>query len=128
MPLRSKEGNPFPFLFKKLRILDIYCLIWAVPPLQVPPAQGCYPESEGIFQAPSSLWEPGSVMNKLIFANLLHRPLRSLISVFAVAIEVVMILSIVAIFMGMLNDQKQRTNGIGAELVVSPRSEEHTSE
>jgi putative ABC transport system permease protein len=43
-------------------------------------------------------------MNKLIFANLLHRPLRSIISVFAVAIEVVMILSIVAIFMGMLND------------------------
>jgi putative ABC transport system permease protein len=59
-------------------------------------------------------------MNKLIFANLLHRPVRSLISVLAVAIEVVMILSIVAIFMGMLDDQKQRTNGIGADLVVSP--------
>src|SRR5579862_3888193 len=59
-------------------------------------------------------------MNKLVFANLLHRPLRSIISVLAVAIEVVMILSIVAIFMGMLNDQKQRTNGIGADLVVSP--------
>jgi putative ABC transport system permease protein len=62
----------------------------------------------------------GSGMNKLIFANLIHRPLRSVISVLAVAIEVVMILSIVAIFMGMLNDQKQRTNGIGADLVVSP--------
>jgi putative ABC transport system permease protein len=59
-------------------------------------------------------------MNKLIFANLIHRPLRSIISVLAVAIEVIMILSIVAIFMGMLNDQKQRTNGIGADLVVSP--------
>jgi putative ABC transport system permease protein len=59
-------------------------------------------------------------MNKLIFANLLHRPLRSIISVLAVAIEVVMILSIVAIFMGMLNDQKQRTNGIGADLVIRP--------
>jgi len=59
-------------------------------------------------------------MNKLVFANLLHRPLRSLISILAVAIEVVMILSIVAIFMGMLDDQKQRTNGIGADLVVSP--------
>jgi putative ABC transport system permease protein len=59
-------------------------------------------------------------MNKLIFANLIHRPLRSIISVLAVAIEVVMILSIVGIFMGMLNDQKQRTNGIGADLVVRP--------
>ncbi|HVC47297.1 MAG TPA: FtsX-like permease family protein [Terracidiphilus sp.] len=59
-------------------------------------------------------------MNKLVIANLFHRPLRSLISIFAVAIEVVMILSIVAIFMGMLNDEKARTNGIGADLVVSP--------
>jgi len=59
-------------------------------------------------------------MNKLIFANLLHRPVRSIISVLAVAIEVVMILSIVGIFMGMLNDQKQRTNGIGADVMVFP--------
>ncbi|MGP8251557.1 MAG: ABC transporter permease [Terracidiphilus sp.] len=59
-------------------------------------------------------------MNKLIFANLLHRPVRSIISVLAVAIEVVMILSIVGIFMGMLNDQKQRTNGIGADIMVWP--------
>jgi putative ABC transport system permease protein len=59
-------------------------------------------------------------MNKLIFANLLHRPLRSVISVLAVAIEVIMILSIVGVFMGMLNDQKQRTNGIGADLMMRP--------
>jgi putative ABC transport system permease protein len=59
-------------------------------------------------------------MNKLVIANLLHRPMRSIISVLAVAIEVVMILSIVAIFMGMLDDQKVRTNGIGADLVVAP--------
>jgi putative ABC transport system permease protein len=59
-------------------------------------------------------------MNKLIFANLLHRPVRSIISVLAVAIEVVMILSIVGIFMGMLNDQRERTNGIGADLMLFP--------
>ncbi|MGB6692064.1 MAG: ABC transporter permease [Terracidiphilus sp.] len=59
-------------------------------------------------------------MNKLVIANILHRPLRSIISVLAVAIEVVMILSIVGIFMGMLNDQKQRTNGIGADIILWP--------
>ena len=59
-------------------------------------------------------------MNKLVIANLLHRPLRSLISITAVAIEVVMILSIVAIFMGMLDSQKERTNGIGADVIVMP--------
>lgn len=57
-------------------------------------------------------------MNKLVVSNLLHRPLRSAVSVFAVAIEVIMILSVVAIFMGMLHDQQQRTNGIGADLMM----------
>ncbi len=59
-------------------------------------------------------------MNKLIFANLLRRPLRSIISVFAVAIEVLMILSIVAVFMGMLHSTNQRTNGIGADIMLLP--------
>ncbi|HEX8710253.1 MAG TPA: ABC transporter permease, partial [Terracidiphilus sp.] len=59
-------------------------------------------------------------MNKLVFSNLLHRPLRSVISILAVAIEVIMILSVVGIFMGMLNDQRQRTNGIGADLMMLP--------
>lgn len=59
-------------------------------------------------------------MNKLVFANLLHRPMRSIISVLAVAIEVIMILSITGVFYGMLNDQKTRTNGIGADLMMWP--------
>jgi putative ABC transport system permease protein len=57
-------------------------------------------------------------MNKLIFANLLHRPLRSLISVFAVAIEVIMMLTIIAIMLGQLTGQKRMNNGIGADLIV----------
>jgi putative ABC transport system permease protein len=57
-------------------------------------------------------------MNKLIFANLLHRPLRSLISVFAVAIEVIMMLTIIAIMIGQLTGQKRMNNGIGADLIV----------
>jgi putative ABC transport system permease protein len=59
-------------------------------------------------------------MNKLIFANLVHRPVRSIISVLAVAIEVIMILSIAGVFMGMLNDTKERQNGIGADLMMRP--------
>ena len=59
-------------------------------------------------------------MNKLVFGNLVHRPLRSVISVFAVAIEVVMILSITAILMGKLNGFKDRTNGIGMDMFVRP--------
>ena len=59
-------------------------------------------------------------MNKLIFGNLVYRPLRSLLSLTAVAIEVVMIVSVTAIMLGMLSDTKARTSGIGADLFVSP--------
>jgi putative ABC transport system permease protein len=59
-------------------------------------------------------------MNKLIFGNLVYRPLRSLLSLTAVAIEVVMIISVTAIMLGMLNDAKDRTSGIGADLIVRP--------
>ena len=50
----------------------------------------------------------------------MHRPLRSVISVFAVAIEVIMILSIMAILMGKLNGFKDRQNGIGMDMFVRP--------
>lgn len=59
-------------------------------------------------------------MNKLVAGNLVHRPLRSLISVFAVAIEVIMILSIAAIMLGMLNGQRTRTSGIGMDMLAHP--------
>jgi putative ABC transport system permease protein len=59
-------------------------------------------------------------MNKLVINNLLHRPLRTAISVFAVAIEVVMILSITAIMLGQLNGNKIRQSGIGMDIFVRP--------
>ncbi len=59
-------------------------------------------------------------MNKLIFANLLRRPLRSIISVLAVAIEVIMMLTIIAIMMGQLSGQKRLNNGIGADIILRP--------
>ncbi len=59
-------------------------------------------------------------MNKLVFANLVHRPLRSVISVVAIAIEVVMIISVAAIFLGQIDGQKVRTNGVGADMIVAP--------
>ena len=52
-------------------------------------------------------------MNKLVVGNLLYRPLRSTISALAVAIEVIMILSIAGVMLGMLNGSKTRTSGIG---------------
>lgn len=59
-------------------------------------------------------------MNSLVVGNLVHRPLRSVISALAVAIEVVMILSIAAIMLGMLNGQKTRATGIGSDMIAKP--------
>ena len=59
-------------------------------------------------------------MNKLIIGNLVHRPLRSVISALAVAIEVIMILSIAAIMLGMLNGSRTQTSGIGMDMITHP--------
>jgi putative ABC transport system permease protein len=60
------------------------------------------------------------MMNKMIVANLVHRPLRSLISIVAIALEVTLILLIVGLSVGMLNDARQRQAGIGADVIVQP--------
>src|ERR1700733_11450136 len=59
-------------------------------------------------------------MNRMILANLVHRPFRTIISVVAVAVEVTLILLIVGIMLGMLNDSKNRQAGIGADIMVQP--------
>jgi putative ABC transport system permease protein len=60
------------------------------------------------------------MMNRMVVANLVHRPLRSLISVVAVGLEVTLILLIVGLSLGMLQDSRTRTAGIGADVLVLP--------
>jgi putative ABC transport system permease protein len=60
------------------------------------------------------------MMNKMIVANLVHRPIRSVISIIAIALEVTLILLIVGLALGLLNDSRQRQAGIGADVVVMP--------
>lgn len=60
------------------------------------------------------------MMNRMIVGNLVHRPIRSLITIVAVALEVTMILLIVGLCMGMMQDSRTRTAGIGADVLVRP--------
>jgi len=60
------------------------------------------------------------MMNRMIVGNLVHRPIRSLISIVAVALEVTLILLIVGLSLGILNDSRQRQAGIGADVIVMP--------
>lgn len=59
-------------------------------------------------------------MNKMIVANLTHRPLRSAISIVAIALEVTLILLIVGFSLGQLNSTRKRQEGIGADVIVLP--------
>jgi len=60
------------------------------------------------------------MINKMVVANLVHRPIRSLISVVAIALEVTLILLIVGLALGMLSDSRSRQAGIGADVVIMP--------
>ena len=59
-------------------------------------------------------------MNKLVLGNLFHRPIRVAISVLAVAIEVIMILSITGVFIGQVSGSRASTLGVGADMVIQP--------
>jgi putative ABC transport system permease protein len=60
------------------------------------------------------------LLNKLIFANLGHRPVRTLLSVLAIAVEVTMILTLVGVSYGTLDGTAQRAKGVGADIWFRP--------
>ena len=60
------------------------------------------------------------MVNKMVVANLVHRPIRSLISIVAIALEVTLILLIVGLCYGIMNDSKNRNAGIGFDVIVQP--------
>lgn len=63
------------------------------------------------------------LINRLVVENLKHRPIRTLLSILAIAIQVTMVLTLVGVSTGMLHEQVKRSRGIGADIVVrAPQS------
>ncbi|MBI4460734.1 MAG: ABC transporter permease [Acidobacteria bacterium] len=62
------------------------------------------------------------MVNRLILANLLMRPVRSVLSITAVAVEVLLIILVVGLTHGMLEETAQRTRGVGADIMVQPQT------
>ncbi len=60
------------------------------------------------------------MINHMVVRNLLHRPIRTALSVLAVAVEVAMILMIVGVSEGLLWESHQRSRGVGADIVIRP--------
>jgi len=59
-------------------------------------------------------------MGELIARNLVHRPLRTLIGVMAVAVEVALVVLIVGLTSGLLTETAKRIEGIGADIMLQP--------
>ncbi len=56
--------------------------------------------------------------NKIVFENLKHRPMRTLLSVLLIGVPATLILSLVGVSQGMSEDAQQRNRSIGADIVV----------
>jgi putative ABC transport system permease protein len=58
----------------------------------------------------------------LVSRNVVHRPIRTIVSVLAVAVEVSLVLIIVGLTSGLLHETAKRIEGIGADVMVQPPS------
>src|SRR5271156_2978206 len=62
------------------------------------------------------------MIGHMITQNVLHRPIRTLITVIAVAIEVTLVIIVVGLTSGLLSESAKRTEGVGADIMVQPPS------
>jgi putative ABC transport system permease protein len=60
------------------------------------------------------------LLNRLVFENLRQRPVRTCLSVLAIGVEVTMILTLVGISYGTLDETARRARGVGADILVRP--------
>jgi putative ABC transport system permease protein len=57
---------------------------------------------------------------QMLWGNIVARPLRSFLSVIAIAIQVILVLLIVGMTSGVLSEWGKRVEGVGADLLVQP--------
>ena len=59
---------------------------------------------------------------RMILNNVLHRPIRTLITVIAVAVEVMLVIIVVGLTSGLVAESAKRVEGVGADIMVQPPS------
>ena len=62
------------------------------------------------------------MMGEMIVRNLFHRPIRTLIGVVAIAVEVALVVLIVGLTSGILTESAKRIQGIGADIMLQSPS------
>ena len=62
------------------------------------------------------------MIGHMIVQNVTHRPMRTIITVIAVAVEVTLVIIVVGLTSGLLLESAKRTEGVGADVMVQPPS------
>ena len=62
------------------------------------------------------------MIGRVILANILHRPVRTLVSIVAVGVEVALVIIIVGLTSGMIQETAKRIEGVGADVMLQPPS------
>jgi putative ABC transport system permease protein len=62
------------------------------------------------------------MIRRLVLNNILHRPVRSTVSVLAVGVEVALVILIVGLTSGLLQETAKRIEGVGADIMLQPPS------
>lgn len=57
---------------------------------------------------------------RLVLENVRHRPIRTLLSILLIAIPVTLILSLIGLSNGFLEDSRKRSAGVGADILLKP--------
>ena len=62
------------------------------------------------------------MIGHMIVQNVLHRPVRTAITLIGVAVEVTLVIIVVGLTSGLLTETAKRTEGVGADVMVQPPS------
>lgn len=62
------------------------------------------------------------MIRQMVVGNVVHRPIRTLASVLAVAVEVTLVIVIVGLTSGMVQETAKRIEGVGADVMLQPPS------
>ena len=60
------------------------------------------------------------MIGQLIVRNVFHRPIRTAVSVLAVGVEVMLVVIVVGLTSGLLQDTAKRVEGVGADIMLRP--------
>ena len=119
---QNYDGIPFPKQIEIDRPQDEYAVVLTVVKMENQQRRSrrkiCVGATRG--DRATEARTKATVTVKLVLENLKHRPMRSLLSIFLIAVPVTLILCLVGLSRGMLADSARRAKGVGADILVRP--------